>query len=228
MAFPSTFLTLQDNVINKLRLDSTADRTKVKEAINRAYYEAVLETEAKVATTTLALVASTSSYSLASTIGRVKRMTLTSGGVEYGPLIEVSLDQILRWRQQGGGTAIAVGTVTHYALLGLDLLEVYPTPQSSGTVNIWHVPFPTALSVDGDLPIIPEPYGTDCLENGGLYYMAVFLKDPDALGFKSDFEVAKQKLRAHLTRKRGAGPEQFEIVGTRPVVPHDPSTDLGY
>lgn len=219
---------MQDNVINKLRLDATNDRTKVKEALNRAYYEAVVETEAKIAKTTLTLTANTDNSTLASTVGRVKRMTLTSGGVTYGPLIEASLDTLLRWRQQGGGSAVAVGTVTHYTLLGLDRLEWYPTPQSADTVNIWYAAFPTALSADGDLPILPEPYATECLENGGLYWMAVFLKDPDALGFKSDYEDAKRKLRAHLNRMRGAGPEQLELVGGRPVVPRDPSTDRGW
>ena len=44
MAFPSTFLDIQNAVINKLRLDSTNDLSKVKDWINQVYYEACIET----------------------------------------------------------------------------------------------------------------------------------------------------------------------------------------
>ncbi len=39
---------------------------------------------------------------------------------------------------------------------------------------------PTALSGASDVPAIPEPYATRCLENGAAFELALFAKDPDA------------------------------------------------
>jgi hypothetical protein len=78
----------------------------------------------------MTLTAGTSSYTLPSAVLRIKEMYVTPvGGVQQPPLIQTTLDEILRKRQAGGGTAIATGSVTHYALLGLTEFEVYPTPR---------------------------------------------------------------------------------------------------
>ena len=46
MAYPSTFVQLQNEVIDRLRLDSIADLTRVKDWINQVYTDICVETEA--------------------------------------------------------------------------------------------------------------------------------------------------------------------------------------
>ena len=60
MAFPSTFVDLQNDVIQRLRLDATADLPKVKDWLNQVYAQVCVETEANVTVATMALTAGTS------------------------------------------------------------------------------------------------------------------------------------------------------------------------
>lgn len=226
MAYPSTFADLQTSVIAKLRLDSTADLQKVKDYLNRAYAETCIETEALQDVTTQALTAGTYSYSVPSAVVRIKQMTVTStGSVQSRPLVPVSVEQLLEWQSQYANPAQAYGNVTHYAVIGLSKILVWPTPQAADTLNIWYVKQPTALSASGDTPSIPEPYATRCLENGAAYELALFAKDPDAPVYKGEFEMAKRQLRAHLNRVQGAMTRQFRITRGDTYRVHDRSNE---
>jgi hypothetical protein len=149
------------------------------------------------------------------------------GGVQSRPLRLATLEQILTWRQAGGGTAVANGTVEYYALVGLNQIEFYPTPGAADTLTIWAVKAPTALSANGDTPILPEPYASKVLEYGALAEAADFKGDPSEQEYRQLFEVWKGKLRTHLTRRSGTQPRQFGFVPSGVYPPHDPSTDIG-
>lgn len=229
MAYPSTFADLQTSVIAKLRLDSTADLQKAKDYLNRAYAETCIETEALQDVTTQALTPGTYSYSLPSAVVRIKQMTITASNGTSRPLVPVSIEQILEWQSQYATPATAYGDVTHYALIGLSKIILFPTPQAADTLNLWYVKQPTALSGSSDVPAIPEPYATRCLENGAAFELALFAKDPDAPVYKAEFELAKRQLRSHLRRVQGAMTQQFRITRGDRIAPHDPSTDIrGY
>lgn len=229
MAYPSTFADLQTSVIAKLRLDSTADLQKAKDYLNRAYAETCIETEALQDVTTQALTAGVYSYSLPSAVVRIKQMTITASNGTSRPLVPVSIEQILEWQSQYATPGTAYGDVTHYALIGLSKIILFPTPQAADTLNLWYVKQPTALSGSSDVPAIPEPYATRCLENGAAFELALFAKDPDAPVYKAEFELAKRQLRSHLRRVQGAMTQQFRITRGDSIIPHDPSTDIrGY
>jgi hypothetical protein len=225
VAYPSTFLDIQNQVIAKLRLDSTADLQRVKDYINRAYAETCVETEALQTFATMNTTEDVRSYTLPVAIVRIKQMTLTpSAGSPSRPLIPVSLEQILEWSANTSDTS---GQTTHYAINGLTELVVWPTPNSSDDViTVWYVKQPTALSANTDVPALPEPYATRCLENGACYEAALFAKDPDAQIYRSEYEVAKGHLRGQLRRLQGAMTQQFRITRGDMLVPHDPSTDV--
>ena len=207
-------------------MNSANDLSKVKDWINQVYYEACLETDAIVTTATMTLTAGTASYTFPSQVLRIKEMFVTPvGGSELAPLQMTTLDYILRRRQASGGVAVDQGYTQYYALIGINDFEVYPTPANADTLTIWYVSQPTALSANSDTPVLEEPYGSKLLEYGALAEAADLKGDPSEQEYRQLFELWKQKYRAHLTRKRGAQPGQFNLFPTFQFPPHDPSTD---
>lgn len=206
------------------------DLSAVKDWINAVYAEACIDLEANAATTTATLTAGTASYdlsTLASSVVRIKEMYVTPvGAVQSAPLRLTTLDQILSWRQAGGGQAVATGYVSYYALVGLNQIEFYPTPSKADVLTIWYVKAPTALSANGDVTILPEPYASKILEYGTLAEAADFKGDPSEQEYRQLFELWKQKLRAHITRRAGGQPGQFHMFPSSVYPPHDPSTDI--
>lgn len=213
MAYPTTFLDLQNAVIGKLRLDATADLQRVKDWINQMYAHVIVDFEALQTSTTLTLAANTSTYTLPAAVARIKFITATPvGGSQGPPLDEATLEQILAYRQTGQATASTGGSVTAYALLGLNQLEVYPTPTAADTLTIWHVYLPTALSGNTDVPVLQEPW-PKVIEYGALIEGADFIKDPNVNSYLELYDVWRRRFRAHVTRRGGGGPQQIPVVG---------------
>jgi hypothetical protein len=237
VSFPSTFLDLQRSVVKKLRLAADPDAgtgddlQKVKDWINWAYADACVKTEASQTSATMALTANSSTYTLPSAVLRIKYIAVKPvGNTDYGgDLSESSLDEILDFRRGGGGTN--TGAVTHYALLGLTQLELWPTPSGADTLLMYYVALPTALSAATDLPILQEPYATDVLENGAARKGAEFLygpASPDVQYYGSLHQQALRDLRSHLLRRGGGRTQQLAVAGSWiPWLPHDPSVDSG-
>ena len=175
----------------------------------------------------MTLTAGTASYTLSSSIARIKEMYVTPVGAQQTqPLQLTTLDYILRRRQSTGGTAVATGYTSHYALLGINDLELFPTPQAADVLTIWYVALPTALSAGTDVPILQEPYASKVLEYGALAEAADFKGDPAEQEYRGLYEQWLQRYRAHLNRKRGTQPGQFQVFPGRSYPPHDPSRDV--
>lgn len=227
MAYPTTFLDAQNEVIAKVRLHASNDLSKVKDWLNQTYADTCVETEALQDYAEMTLTSGQNVYELDDQILRIKQMYVTpSGQGPSRPLEPMSLEKILAWSASNGATPSNGGSVTHYALVGVNLIHFYPTPASADTVTVYYVKAPPPLVDDTDVPVIPEPYITECLTNGACYKAAIFLKDPDAPTFKQDYELAKRNLRGHLRRKAGAMTKQFNITRGGNLTPHDPSTDI--
>jgi hypothetical protein len=227
VGYPSTFLDLQNTVIGRLRLHSTNDLQKVKDAINQVYAEISVECEAVQNSATMTLTVNEASYLMPPEVMRIKVMHLTpAGSTNYNhPMYPVSLEQILEWRS-GGISGQGSGQPSHYAHIGYQQLEVYPTPNSADTITIYYVGLPTALGANGDIPVIQEPYASQLLEYGALAELGDFLHHPSTIEYRQLFEDWKRRFRSHInSRKRGAGVLALR-VGQDFYPPHDPSTDL--
>lgn len=227
MAYPSTFITLQNAIISRLNLDATADLQAVKDEINLAYSQTVIETEALQTSGTKTLTAGTATYDLSTFVStgavvRLKAVYSSFGGVTSDPLEQLTMDQILRRRTSTGGVALATGSPTHYSLNGLNNLELWPTPSSADVLTLWYVYQPTALSADADVPAIPEPYATRCLTAGACWKLADITGDPGE--YQAEYEGWIARFRQHLNRRKGGQPGAFSFYPEGDFPPHDPAT----
>lgn len=216
MAFPSTFLDLQAAVITKARLDTTADTAKVKDWINQVYYQVVVETEASVTSTTISMVNGTSRYTLAATIARLKTLYVTPVGQTrpQPPMKRTTLEDIISRRQDSGATAVGGVWPTHYTLQGINTLEVWPTPAGVDVITAYYAAFPTALSANGDVPILEEPYASKLLEYGALGQAGDWKGDPATAEWQGQFSDWFARYLQHLELKKGDIPGQFHQWGT--------------
>jgi hypothetical protein len=218
LAFPSTFLDLQNIVIADLRLDTVADRQKVKDQINR-YYLRLVENEALQMAWTTALTPGVGSYLWPAPVRRINEICAAAAGSSgYGaPLQEVAFDQILDWRQSGTAAPVANATCTHYAFVGHAQIEFYPAPAAADTLLIYGTQDPTPMSADTDVPQIGEPYATDLLTYGPCFELAMFKSDPGAADWQTLYTDANRRYTRHLNRKRSGDTRQLRVQGTTRV-----------
>lgn len=236
MAFPSTFLDLQRLVINKVRLDANADAATgsdlqfAKDMVNLAYSEACVLTEAKQGEGTNSLTSGIYSYQLPPDVVRVKTIMIApaDGSQGYGnPLTEASPEDMFQRRQNDGHSAATGSVASHYALVGVNQLELWPTPGAADTILFVYVGQPTPLSANTDVPILPEPYGTKAIQYLALAEAADFLKDPDVDRYRALADLWLKKLQTHM-RRLGGGHVRSLPVARGTFVPHLPSTDVAY
>jgi hypothetical protein len=220
MAFPSTYQNLQDKVIRRLRLDPTADRATVQDILNVIYAQICVETEALQAAATMVVSAGASTYLLPVQVLRIKEMTsAAAGGTAYGPpLVQASLDEILNLRQSGQSTPTNAGAATRYALIGMNQLELWPTPSNADTLLLYYVYLPTPLSGPGDTPLLQEPYATQILFYGALAELADDMSDPAEGDYRQLYDMWMAKFRVHLNRRHSGVSTQLRVVGKRQLV----------
>lgn len=227
MAYPSTFLDIQNEVITRVRLDATADLQKTKDWINQALTEVCVETEALQTFATMVMTPSTNIYTLDSSISRVKQMYVVPvNGTVSLPIEPVSIEEMIALTSGQTTGQPNTGGANRYCIFGLNDIQFYPTPSSADTVTVYYVKTPTALVANGDVPGIPEPYATECLVSGACIKAAYFVNDPDVQAYQQAYEMAKRSLRGHLRRKSGAYTKHFRLTGWSNYPPHDPSVDI--
>lgn len=220
---------LQNEVIRSVRLDATADLQKTKDWLNQVYADLVVEDEARLIDGTGTLTGGSSTYTLPAEVLRIREIRVTvSGTSNYGtPLAEARLDWILTARANGGDAT--GGDPAYYCLDGYTKLELYPTPASAQTILIDYVGLPTALSNDGDVPILQEPYGSMALKYGAMAEAANFLfgsADPSTQNYRTLYDTWRGKYRSHLRRRGGAHTKQIPVAGMTSSPPHDNSADV--
>lgn len=227
MAFPSTFGSIKDSVIAKLRLDATADDDRVGDWINQVYADLCVDTEAIQTASTMDLTANEATYTLPSAVVRIKWMFVTPvSGSRSMALEPTTMEQILL-RRMGQGSNSDVGSVQFYALNGHNLIDFYPTPASADTITMYYVALPAGLSNDDDVPEISEPYASKILEYGALAEGADFKRDPSEQQYRALYASWMQRFRQHLRRKEGGVAKQFELYNGFPRLSHDRSRDVG-
>jgi hypothetical protein len=229
MAFPSTFLDLQNAVLQKARLDPVLDGQRVKDWINQTYSRVCLETEATVATATMNVSAGAYSYTFPVQVARCKQLQLRPYGTTTlnAPLVRTTLDELLQRRQAGGDSQLA--QPTHYALLGINDFELWPTPAAADTILFWFVQFPTPLAANADVPLLEEPYASKLLEYGALSDAGDFNGDPSTIEWDNAFSDWFTRYQTHLERKQGVIPGQFHQWGDPWAASgYDPADAYGY
>jgi len=213
MAFPSTYADIQSAVMEKATLDPVLDVQKVKDWVNQVYFQAGVETEAISGEATMAMTAATGSYVIPAAVARIRQMSIQpAGSTQFNaPLILTTLDEILQRRQNGQQGSYP--QATHYTLVGINGLEVWPTPSAADTITIYYVSYPTVLSAAGDVPVFEEPYASKILEYGALAEAGDFKGDPATGQWAADYTDWMNRYRQHLQRKRGIIPGQFHQWG---------------
>lgn len=209
-----------------MRLDASADTTKIHDWINQRYAQICVEAHANVpSSATMTLTSGVAEYTFPTTVERILAMYVTpSGGTRSGPLEATSIEDIIE-RSSGTTSSSNQGWVTRYALLGINEFVVWPTPQSADTLTIYYVGLPTALANDSDVPILHEPWASRLLFYGAAADAASFRGDAQGQEYAVLFENWLGRYRTHLNRKKGATTRQFRIVGDQMRVPHDRSMD---
>lgn len=231
MAFPSTFLDIQQAVQANTRMDpaNATDVQQIKDWINQTYYQVVLETECLQESDTMTLTANVADYTLPAAVARIKYMTLrqASQGGFNAPLVLVPPMRILTWRQSAGGVSVTNSTAMYYSVLGLNDLLLYPTPSTADTLLLYYTQYPPILVNNTDVPLLPEPYGSQLLQAGALMEASDYLKDVIAsYSYPQQFADWMTRFRQHLRRRAGAQTTQFEKAGGGSSMPHDPSSDV--
>lgn len=210
---------MQDQVISKARLDSSADLTRTKNWINNSYYKACIETNFyESSSATSALAANATNVAVPASIVKIEYIVPTgTDGTVWGPMMEVTMEELLQVRAWQGGQ-VSTGAPSRYAYRssGTPTIEFWPNAVGGEILTFYGLAFPTALSGDTDLSIFPEPY-TKVIEYGALIEAAEFKKDLLMLQtYQQNYQDWIQRFRAFNNVRTGSETKQFMVEGQRP------------
>lgn len=127
---------------------ATAEEALIDEWANDAVLDFLVRTHCHVNCLDLAVTSAEYKYDLPTEILAIKEVFRDSDGE---PLIPVTPEEIIDFRR----STVASGedtTRTRYAVLGMNMLVLWPTPTTAYTLDIWYVPRPTAMSTGTDDP----------------------------------------------------------------------------
>lgn len=207
-----TFLNVQDRALDFNY--GTADRTRMKSAINIAYRDLAtrhkwtfLETSAAITTT--ATVATTS---LAPTrfmeFGRLRPdSAITTTTPEYIPWNLYDSDSLYtRYSEQN----MASGIPTQFSIYDGNIYW-NPIPDQVYTYELFYWEYPVELSADGDVPAIPEP-DRDVLVFGALKYLALRDNDLQRMQLYQDqYEGMLAKMWAQDKQRQRHSPRKIPL-----------------
>jgi hypothetical protein len=231
MAFPATFVDLQQDVIGKGRLDADQDVQRVKDWLNSAYYTAVIETNfyetAAIISTPLA--ANATAFAVPASTVKIEYIVPTGADGQYwGPMDEVTFVEILELRSHSGGT-ISTGAPSRYAFrsAGAPVIEFWPQAVGGEVLTFYGASLPPPMVADSDQPIIPEPY-RQVIAYGALTDAAEFQKDLiSQQTWQSQYQDHLQRFRGFTNTRPGSKVAQFRVEGRRGY-PRANSVDTGY
>jgi hypothetical protein len=81
-------------------------------------------------------------------------------------------------------------------------------------MTFWYVYLPDALTADGDVPLIMEPYGSQLLVYGACVELARFKKDPLLQDYEAAWQMWLTRFQLWLNRREGASARTFRIGST--------------
>lgn len=226
-------MTLDDfrsHIAQSLGLDNTASSTEqgfIDDWVNEGIRQFLLDTHCHVATSTIALTADQGDYALPTTSLVVRKVWALDSDSLNVPLAPTTVEEIL-WLRRSTGTPPS----NYYAYTG-DLLMLYPIPTADGTLDIIHVPYPTALSGGSDDPSVAA--------NGGIpvqYHWIVELFAKARAGEYADdissrmgmdyfaqYEVEMKKARSKIRQMAGGGRRAPATPGRKRRYPYKNDVD---
>ncbi len=228
-SYQGTYASIVAQVIQTLRLDETDDAAQVGEAVNLAYQECVQVTGCLQTSATATLTSGSASYALPAAVAWIQLLTITyADGTFSDPLRQITLAEMLDLRRASVANGQAV-VQPLYAVVGLDRLELWPTPGAGQTAVFWYTYLPDELENDADEPVIQEPYGSKLLTYGALVELARFKKDPLLPDFEASYDKWLRRFQVWLNRREGMAPMRFRVQGAnRPIRLADRSADTGW
>jgi hypothetical protein len=232
MAFPATFLDMQGDVLDKGRLDASADTDRVKDWLNSSYYQACIETNFYETAAIPSVPLAVNAMSVAVPAAVVKVEYVVSAGVDgmpWGPMRQITFEEILELRAYSQATQ-SLGAPDRYAYRGSGSPSIEFWPQASGgeVITFYGTTFPPLLVNDGDLSIFPPPYEA-VIMYGALVEASEFQKDIlTQQGWNAAFQDWLTRLRALVNVRPGSKVQQFRIAGARQNYPRNNSVDTGY
>lgn len=153
----ATLGTIRNYVKANIGLAQTAAGTEellVDEWANDAVLDVLQRTHCHVNCLDLALTANTWKYDLPTAVLAVKEIYRESDGE---PLIHVGPDEIIELRRTTPAGATDTSRM-RFAILGHNMLAVWPTPTTALALDVWYVPKPTSMS-DAAHDLASSTYG---------------------------------------------------------------------
>lgn len=211
--YQGTFGSIKSDVITALRLDATADATRVGNWINLAYQDVCQNTGCLQTTAVATLTDTVGSYTLPASVAEINLVVVTyQDGSVSAPVQRTVLETILNKRR----ATLAEGQQLwnpQYAIVGQNQIELWPTPGPGQSLTFWYSYLPDELSADGDSPLIQEPYGSKVLQYGALVEGARFLKDPLLQDFEQQHQTWLARFQVWLNRRQGETSMAFRVRG---------------
>lgn len=230
MPYPPQFVDMQTDVIALLRLEDDLDRPKVKDWINASYMEACVDVELYLqAAASTPLAPSTGTVTVPAALLMLNYVVPSgSDGSRYGPMRLVGIDEILESRAYSGGTITqSVPYMYAYLSSAQPTIEIWPTAAGGETLTFYGVRLPDPLAADADVPIIPEPFGSNVLVYGAASLAAEFKQNYIMMSTYAQ-EAAQWvvKLRGFMNNRAGNKVQQFRVEGAQRPVPSTNAVDI--
>lgn len=231
--FGLTLTDIRSRVANGIGLDNTDagfEQGLIDSWTNEAIIDFLERTKVKVEQATTTLTAGDGDYELPSGVLVVNDITVTNASDgQVLPLEPIPIEELMWRRRYPGATP-----VRYYAMQGANLLSLYPTPDSPDSLNMYYVPFPTALAT-----------GTDTLTGAGIppqfhYLIECYVKwkageyndhssSQNGIVYFQQYQTETKKARGRIRREQGRRrpPALAGRRDRRKYYPAFPSQDTG-
>ena len=230
MAFPATFVDMQNNVVDKARIDADFDTGRIKDWLNSAYFTAIIETGFYQTTqAAAALINGQTAMAVPAGIHKIEYVSPTDqGGQVWGPMRSAQFEEILRLRAWQGAQ-VSTGAPSRYAIRvsGAPTVEFWPMANGGEVLTFYGWGLPAPMVNPTDVPIIPEPY-TKVIEYGALIHASEYQKDLLMIQqFEQDYADWKARFLGYKNKMGTSQPDQFVVEFGRPW-PSRNDVDQGY
>lgn len=160
MSAASTYLEIQNRVLDLISKSDSTTRNRVKNWINLGYYDFVIRElwPFRQVTDTLSFVQGTQEYVLSTEFTDIDSSLISSvaiQGANQGLLTYMPYNQLLASQPD---LDYAGQAVPRQYYLNAGKIGFWPVPNGTDTVSISYYKVPTELSADADEPIIPVAY----------------------------------------------------------------------